>query len=394
MRLRTLDDLGDVRGLRVFVRADLNVPLAGGRVADEFRIAATLPTLRELLDRGASLVVASHLGRPRGSVRPEFSMAPVGVRLAELLGVAVEVAADVVGPSATAACAALRPGGVVLLENLRFEPGEEADDAAFAAALAGLADRYVDDAFGAAHRAHASVAALPALLPSAGGRLLIREVDVLSRLREGAERPYVAILGGAKVSDKLATLGALAERVDALCIGGAMAFTPIAARGGAIGGSLVEPDRGAEALAVLDAAAARGVEVALPIDVVAAEEAHPDAPTRVVPADAIPDGLRGLDIGPATVARFAAVVAGARTVLWNGPLGVAEVPAFAAGTEGVARAIAASRAFSVVGGGDSLAAVRRLGLEGAFGHLSTGGGASLEFLEGRDLPGIRALEVA
>ncbi|MFM8999473.1 MAG: phosphoglycerate kinase [Actinomycetota bacterium] len=394
MRLRTLDDLGDVRGLRVFVRADLNVPLAGGRVADEFRIAATLPTLRELLDRGASLVVASHLGRPRGSVRPEFSMAPVGVRLAELLGVAVEVAADVVGPSATAACAALRPGGVVLLENLRFEPGEEADDAAFAGALAGLADRYVDDAFGAAHRAHASVAALPALLPSAGGRLLIREVDVLSRLREGAERPYVAILGGAKVSDKLATLGALAERVDALCIGGAMAFTPIAARGGAIGGSLVEPDRGAEALAVLDAAAARGVEVALPIDVVAAEEAHPDAPTRVVPADAIPDGLRGLDIGPATVARFAAVVAGARTVLWNGPLGVAEVPAFAAGTEGVARAIAASRAFSVVGGGDSLAAVRRLGLEGAFGHLSTGGGASLEFLEGRDLPGIRALEVA
>lgn len=321
-------------------------------------------------------------------------MAPVGVRLAELLGVAVEVAADVVGPSATAACAALRPGGVVLLENLRFEPGEEADDAAFAGALAGLADRYVDDAFGAAHRAHASVAALPALLPSAGGRLLIREVDVLSRLREGAERPYVAILGGAKVSDKLATLGALAERVDALCIGGAMAFTPIAARGGAIGGSLVEPDRGAEALAVLDAAAARGVEVALPIDVVAAEEAHPDAPTRVVPADAIPDGLRGLDIGPATVARFAAVVAGARTVLWNGPLGVAEVPAFAAGTEGVARAIAASRAFSVVGGGDSLAAVRRLGLEGAFGHLSTGGGASLEFLEGRDLPGIRALEVA
>lgn len=394
MHLRTLDDLGDVRGLRVFVRADLNVPLAEGRVADDFRIAATVPTLRELLARGAALVVASHLGRPKGEVRRELSMAPVGARLAELLGSAVEVTDDVVGPSARAACGGLAAGGVVLLENLRFEPGEERDDPGFAEALAGLADRYVDDAFGAAHRAHASVSALAALLPSAAGRLLAREVEVLARLRDGAEHPYVAVLGGAKVSDKLGTLGALAERVDALCIGGAMAFTPIAARGGAVGASLVEPDRGPEALAVLERAAARGVEVLLPTDVVAAPEMAEGSPAQVVAADAIPEGLRGLDIGPTTVERFARAVAGARTVLWNGPLGVAEIPAFARGTEGVARAIAASSAFSVVGGGDSLAAVRRLGLEGAFGHLSTGGGASLEFLEGRDLPGLRALEVA
>ena len=394
MRLRTLDDLGEVRGLRVFVRADLNVPLAEGRVVDDFRIAATVPTLRELLARGAMLVVASHLGRPEGKVRPDLSMRPVGARLADLLGAPVEVAADVTGPSAAAACAAPRPGRIVLLENLRFEAGEEANDPGFARALAELADRYVDDAFGAAHRAHASVAALPRLLPSAGGRLLVREVDVLSRLREGAERPYVAVLGGAKVSDKLATLGALADRVDVLCIGGAMAFTPIAARGGEVGESLVEPDRGPEALAVLEAAAARGVEILLPTDVVAAPAIEAAAPTRIVPADRVPAGLRGLDIGPDTVIRFAAAIARARTILWNGPLGVAELPAFAAGTEGVARAIATSSAFSVVGGGDSLAAVRRLGLADAFGHLSTGGGASLEFLEGRDLPGIRALEVA
>ena len=257
-----------------------------------------------------------------------------------------------------------------------------------------LADVYVDDAFGAAHRAHASVAALPSLLPSAAGRLLEREVHVLSRLRDDPVRPYVAVLGGAKVSDKLATLGALAQRVDVLCIGGAMAFTPIAARGGRIGASLVEPERGAAVLAVLEDAARRGVDVRLPTDVVIASEVGPEAPTTVVPADAIPDGQRGLDIGPASVASFADAMAGAATILWNGPMGVFEMASFAGGTEGVARAIAASGAFSVVGGGDSLLAVRRLGLEAAFGHLSTGGGASLEFLEGRDLPGIRALEVA
>ena len=394
MHLRTLEDLGDLGGRRVFVRADLNVPLAAGGVADDFRIRATLPTLREILDRGASLVVASHLGRPKGGPRDDLRLAPVAVRLGELLGRPVRAAADVVGPDATALCAALTPGEVVVLENLRFEPGEEANDLAFARRLAGFADVYVDDAFGAAHRAHASVAALPSLLPSAAGRLLEREVHVLSRLRDDPVRPYVAVLGGAKVSDKLATLGALAQRVDVLCIGGAMAFTPIAARGGRIGASLVEPERGAAVLAVLEDAARRGVDVRLPTDVVIASEVGPEAPTTVVPADAIPDGQRGLDIGPASVASFADAMAGAATILWNGPMGVFEMASFAGGTEGVARAIAASGAFSVVGGGDSLLAVRRLGLEAAFGHLSTGGGASLEFLEGRDLPGIRALEVA
>lgn len=394
MKIRTLDDLGDVAGLRIFVRADLNVPLKDGAVVDEFRIAATVPTLRELLDRGAALVVASHLGRPKGQVRPEFSLAPVAERLSRLLSVPVRFVKDVVGPEARASCADMPAGTVVLLENLRFDPGEESGDPAFAAALASLADRYVCDAFGAAHRAHASVSVLPALLPSAGGRLLLHEVEALGRLLEAPDRPYVAVLGGAKVSDKLATLGALAERVDVLCIGGAMAFTPIAARGGHIGRSLVEPERGPESVAVLDAAAARGVQVVLPTDVVAASERSPDAITRVVAADSIPEDLMGLDIGPLSVAAFTAVLAGAGTILWNGPLGVSELPAFASGTEGVARAIAASPAFSVVGGGDSLAAVRRLGLVDAFGHLSTGGGASLEFLEGRELPGLKALEVA
>lgn len=394
MRIRTLDDLGDVAGLRVFVRADLNVPIRDGVIRDDFRILSTLPTIRQLLDRGAALVLASHLGRPKGSVQEDLRMAPIGARLSELLGRSVTCVGDVVGPEARAACASLDPGEIVLLENLRFDAGEEADDAAFAAALASLADRYVDDAFGAAHRAHASVSALPGLLPSVAGRLLESEVASLSRLLEAPARPYVAVLGGAKVSDKLGTLEALSRRVDAILIGGAMAFTPIAARGGSIGGSLVEPDRGAEALEVLRAAESRGVEVRLPVDVVAAPAREIGVPTSVVPADAIPDGMLGLDIGPATVASFAEVIAGAKTVLWNGPMGVFELEPFSHGTEGVAHAIAGCDAFTVVGGGDSLLAVRRLGLADRFDHLSTGGGASLEFLEGRELPGIRALEVA
>lgn len=393
MRIRTLDDLGDVSGLRVFVRADLNVPVRDGMVTDDFRIQATIPTLQELLDAGASLVVASHLGRPKGAPVPELSLAPVAARLADLLGTPVTMATDTAGPAAREECSEMRSGDVVLLENLRFEPGEEKGDERFAASLASLADRYVCDAFGAAHRAHASVSVLPRLLPSAGGRLLVREVQTLSALLEGPARPYVAVLGGAKVSDKLATLRALSERVDALCIGGAMAFTPIAAGGGRVGLSLVEPEMGADAVAVLDAARTRGVEVVLPSDVVAAATRDADASTVLVPADAVPDDLAGFDIGPRTVAAFAEVIGRAGTVLWNGPLGVSEVPAFAAGTEGVARAIASSAAFSVVGGGDSLAAVRRMGLAEDFGHLSTGGGASLEFLEGRELPGLRALEV-
>lgn len=393
MSLRTLDDVGGVSGKRVFVRADFNVPLDGGKVADDLRIRATLPTLTELLRGGAGVVVASHLGRPKGKVREELRLAPVGERLGRLLDRDVRSVGDVVGEEARAACATLAPGEIVLLENLRFDPGEEANDPAFANALASLADVYVDDAFGAAHRAHASVVALAGRLPAAAGRLLQREVEVLSRLREDPGRPYAAILGGAKVSDKLATIGALVERVDTLLIGGAMAFTLIAAEGGSVGRSLVEPDRFEEVRAALARAEERGVSIHLPADVVAAPDASPEAPRRVVSAGEIPPDLMGLDIGPRAVEEFAGALAGSKTILWNGPMGMFELGPFAEGTSGVARAVAGSDAFTVVGGGDSLLAVRRLGLEDSFDHLSTGGGASLEFLEGRRLPGIAALEV-
>jgi phosphoglycerate kinase len=391
--LPTLDALGDVAGRRVFVRADLNVPLADGAVQDDARIVATLPTLRELLGAGARPVLASHLGRPKGAVADGLRLAPVGERLAALLGREVCALRDPApDPGAIPATADL-----VLLENLRFDPGEEANDPAFAGRLAELADAYVDDAFGAVHRAHASVSALPELMrasgrPAVAGRLLEREVSVLSRLVRGPDRPYVAVLGGAKVSDKLAAIGALVERVDALLIGGAMAFTLIAAAGGEVAASLVEPDRFDEVREARALAVERGVAIVLPVDVVAAAEVDAASPTSVVPADAIPEGLRGLDIGPRTVESFAGVLAGARTVLWNGPMGVFELDPFAAGTVGVARAIAGSDAFSVVGGGDSLLAVERAGLAEGFDHLSTGGGASLEFLEGRSLPGIAVLE--
>jgi phosphoglycerate kinase len=388
--LRTLDDLGDVAGARMFVRIDVNVPLHDGVVGDDTRIRATVPTLRELRERGARLVLASHLGRPKGEVRDGLRLAPVGARLAEVLGEPVASLPDV-------APAELPDDDVVLLENLRFDPGEEANDVGFAGRLAELADAYVDDAFGAAHRAHASVSAMPDLMDASGraavaGRLLAREVDVLGRLLADPNRPYVAILGGAKVSDKLAVIGSLAERVDALLIGGAMAFTLILAEGGRVGRSLVEPERVDEVRAALDAARARGVDVRLPVDVVAADAPDADAATRIVPAWDIPDDLIGLDIGPATVEAFADVIAGAKTVLWNGPMGMFELPPFAAGTRGVAEACAAANAFTVVGGGDSLAAIASLGLQDRFDHLSTGGGASLEFLEGRALPGITVLE--
>ncbi|MGZ5213987.1 MAG: phosphoglycerate kinase [Actinomycetota bacterium] len=390
MTLRTLDGLGDLAGSRVFVRVDFNVPMHGGAVADDMRIRATLPTLRELLDRGAALVLGSHLGRPKGQVRDDLRLAPAGARLAELLERPVNtLAASTPGE--------LPDDAVVLLENLRFDPREEANDPAFAGELADLADVYVDDAFGAVHRAHASVSALPELMlasgrPAVAGRLLQREVEVLSTLLHDPARPYVAILGGAKVSDKLATINALVDRVDALLIGGAMAFTLIAADGGAIGDSPVEPERFDEVRAARARATERGIPVVLPVDVVAAQKMSAGAPRETVAADQIPEGWTGLDVGPDTVRAFASHVAGAKTILWNGPMGVFELEPFAAGTLGVAQAIAASGAFSVVGGGDSLLAVRQAGLDGAFDHLSTGGGASLEFLEGRPLPGITILE--
>jgi phosphoglycerate kinase len=391
-RLRTLEDLGDVAGRRVFVRGDFNVPLADGRIADDLRIRATVPTLQELLDRGASLVLASHLGRPGGRVREALRLAPIADRLGELLATEVQALDDVVGEEAGAVCGHIEPGDVVLLENLRFHPGEESNDPAFAKALAALVDVYANDAFGAAHRAHSSVDALPRLLPAAAGRLMQREVEVLGNLRDGPEAPYVAVLGGAKVSDKLATIGALVERVDALLIGGAMAFTFLAAEGTPVGRSLVEPDRFEEARAARVKAEERGVVIQLPEDQVVASDTAADASRRTVPIDQIPRDHMGLDIGPRTVEEFARTLADARTILWNGPMGVFELEPFSAGTRGVARAVAGADAFSVVGGGDSLLAVKRLELEDAFDHLSTGGGASLEFLEGKDLPGIRALE--
>ncbi|HEU5224961.1 MAG TPA: phosphoglycerate kinase [Actinomycetota bacterium] len=403
MRLRTLDDLGDLAGLRVFVRLDLNLPLEDGVVTDDARIRASLPTLTELLDRGASIVAASHLGRPRGRVDEALRLRPVAELLRRFLDRTVEyVPTDgVLSSEVEQSCQALafEPGRIVLLENLRFDPGEEANDRAFAQRLAGLADLYVDDAFGSVHRAHASVVALPAVVQeqgrdTAGGRLLQREVEALSRLVDDPARPYVAVLGGAKVSDKLATIGALVERVDALLIGGAMAFTFLAADGGSVGDSLVELDRFDEVRAARARADERGVVLQLPEDVVAATAKRVDAPRHTVPSAQVPARELGLDIGPRTVEEFARTIADAKTIVWNGPMGVFELEPFSGGTRGVATAIAGAGAFSVVGGGDSLAAVKRYGLEGGFDHLSTGGGASLEFIEGRELPGINVLETA
>ena len=397
MTLPTLDDVGDIGGRRVFVRVDHNVPLKDGAVADDARVRASLPTLTELLDAGTSLVVASHLGRPKGEARDELRMAPVADRLSELLERDVQPLDEVVGDQVRAVCGHIEPGDVVYLENLRFDPREEANDTGFAGELADLADAYVDDAFGAVHRAHASVAALAELFVKEGksavaGRLLEREVDALSRLLNDPDRPYVAVLGGAKVSDKLATIVALVERVDAILIGGAMAFTFLAADGGAIGDSLVEPDSFGEVRETRARAAERGVLIQLPEDVVAASEVTADASRETVPASAIPRGMKGLDIGPRTVEEFARSIADAKTILWNGPMGVFELEPFGAGTRGIATAVAGANAYTVAGGGDSLAAVAKYGLQNGFDHLSTGGGASLEFLEGRSLPGIAVLE--
>ncbi len=386
-------------GTRVFLRVDLNVPLADGSVADDSRIVAAMPTIDELRERGAALVLASHLGRPKGAPRDDLRTGIVADALTRLLAGRASVQAlgmpderetiDAVGR--------LGPGELAMLENLRFDPGEEANDPRFAGRLAELADAYVDDAFGAVHRAHASVEALPELMlasgrPAVAGRLVQKEVEVLGRLLQGPERPYVAVLGGAKVSDKLGVIDALIRRVDDVLIGGAMAFTLLAAEGASVGRSRVEDDRLEDVRGLRRTAEAEGVRIELPTDVVAAAEPSLDAPRATVPAREIPEDLMGLDIGPATVDAFARIIADAKTVLWNGPMGVFELEPFSEGTRGVALAIASANAFSVVGGGDSIAAVRRAGLEGAFDHLSTGGGASLEFLEGRPLPGITILE--
>ncbi|HEX2051910.1 MAG TPA: phosphoglycerate kinase [Actinomycetota bacterium] len=389
-RLPTLDDL-DVSGRRVIVRCDLNVPLDDGRVADETRIRASVPTLAALLERGARVAVCSHLGRPKGRVVDELRMTPVGRRLGELLERPVVALDEVVGAKAKEACDS--DADVVLLENLRFEAGEEDDDPHFADALASLGDAYVNDAFGASHRAHASIVGLPQRLPSAAGRLLVDEVERLERLLHDPEHPFVAVLGGAKVSDKLGVVGNLLERVDALVVGGAMAFTLLAAQGRDVGRSRVERDRLEEVARVLERAQGAGVDVLLPDDVVAADAPERGAAHEIAALDDIGDRL-GVDVGPASARRFAARIRTARTVLWNGPMGIFEIDEFAAGTLAIAEAVfeaTESGAYTVVGGGDSVAALNQFGFTKAASHVSTGGGASLELLEGRDLPGVAAL---
>ncbi|MPQ96821.1 phosphoglycerate kinase [Modestobacter sp. I12A-02628] len=395
--MRSVDDLiaEGVSGRRVLLRTDLNVPLdtTTREITDDGRIRASVPTIQALRDAGARVVVAAHLGRPKGAPDPQFSLAPVAARLGELLGAEVPLAADVAGADATARAAALADGQVLLLENVRFEAAETSKDDAergeLADRLAGLADLYVDDAFGAVHRKHASVFDVAQRLPHAAGRLVARELEVLRRLTTEPERPYVVVLGGSKVSDKLAVIEALLPKVDTLLVGGGMCFTFLAAQGHGVGKSLLEADQVDTCRRLL---AEAGERIVLPVDVVCAPEFSADAPTTTVGTDAIADDQMGLDIGPRSVELFGRHLDGAHTVFWNGPMGVFELAPFAAGTEGVARAVSGIDGLSVVGGGDSAAAVRQLGLdEAAYGHISTGGGASLEYLEGRDLPGLAVL---
>ena len=381
----------DVRGRRVFVRVDANVPLKGGAIRDDTRLRAVAPTLADLRARGARLVVASHLGRPKGQAVPALSLAPVAERLSELMGCAVALAQDSIGPEVEALTRRMADGEVLLLENLRFHPGEEQNDPTHAAALARLADIYVNDAFGTAHRAHASTVGVAQLLPAAAGPLMHAEMQALDRLTRDPARPFVAVLGGAKVSDKIGVLRRLATQVDALLLGGGIANTFVANAGGNLGRSLVEPGQADVVAAVRAAAAASGCRILLPADAVTAAAIDPDAATAVVQADQVPDDQMALDIGPATTATYLEVLAEARTVVWNGPLGVYEHAPFAEGTLAVARGLAESSAFVVIAGGDALAAVQAAGVADRMGHLSTGGGATLEFLEGRELPGLAAL---
>lgn len=388
---RTIRDIAWA-GKRAVVRADFNVPLDGDRITDDTRITAALPTIRALREAGASVVLMSHLGRPKGKRDAKYSLAPVARRLGELLGIAVPLLPDCAGPETEAATRALGPGDVVLLENLRFHAEEEANDPTFARQLAALGDVYVNDAFGSAHRAHASTEGIAHELPAVAGLLLERELAALGRALGDPERPFVTILGGAKVSDKIGVIEKLLDKVDALIIGGGMANTFLAAQGHGVGKSLQEPDKVDLARRFLDRARERGVTLALPTDVVVAPEMTAGASRQIVAADAVPTDQAIFDIGPATVARYAAILRDARTIVWNGPMGVFEIAPFAAGTRAVAEAVAAADAFSIVGGGDSVAALEEAGLADRISHVSTGGGASLEFLEGRVLPGVGALE--
>jgi phosphoglycerate kinase len=388
--VRAADDL-DVKGKRVLVRSDLNVPLDHGVITDDGRIRASLPLIRSLAEQGAKVIITAHLGRPKGKPDPAYSLAPVATRLQELLGRPVRLARDVVGPDAQSSVAELRDGGVLLLENVRFEAAEtskdDAERGAFADQLAGFADLYIDDAFGAVHRKHASVYDVAQRLEHAAGPLVTAELEVLRRLEEEPERPYVVVLGGSKVSDKIGVIEALLPQVDSVLVGGGMCFTFLAAQGHEVGTSLLEEHMLEQCRGLL----ASG-KVVLPVDVVAAASFSAEAEHAVVPADGIPADRMGLDIGPKSAELFAGVLRDAKTVFWNGPMGVFELAPYAAGTRAVAEAVAAVRGLSVVGGGDSAAAVRALGIdESRFGHISTGGGASLEHLEGKSLPGLEVL---
>ncbi|HYI53651.1 MAG TPA: phosphoglycerate kinase [Microlunatus sp.] len=394
--MKSVADLGDLQGKRVVIRCDMNVPLDGDAITDDGRIKASLPTLTKLREAGARTVILAHLGRPKGAPEPRYSLAPAARRLGELLGTDVKLATDTVGPSAEETVAALADGEIAMLENVRFEPGEtskdEAERAALADKYAAFGDVFVSDGFGVVHRKQASVYELAQRLPSAAGALVETEVEVLKQLTQDPSRPYVVVLGGAKVSDKLAVIANLIRTADTLVIGGGMVFTFLAAQGYGVGKSLLEADQIEAVKGYLNEAAAGGKQIVLPSDIIVAPEFKADSPATVVAADAIPDDQLGLDIGPDSAKVFASVVAGAKTVFWNGPMGVAEWEAFAGGTKAVAQALTEVDGLSVVGGGDSAAAVRQLGFaDDAFGHISTGGGASLEYLEGKTLPGVAVL---
>jgi phosphoglycerate kinase len=395
--VKTIEDLGDLRGKRVLVRSDFNVPLDGTTITDDGRIRAALPTLQRLTGAGARVVVTAHLGRPKGEPDAKYSLAPVAARLGELLGQDVTLAEDVVGESAKATVAALQDGQVALLENIRFDARETSKDDAvrgeLADELAQLADAFVSDGFGVVHRKQASVYDVALRLPHAAGTLVLAEVEALRKAVEDPERPYVVVLGGSKVSDKLGVIANLLTKADKLLIGGGMVFTFLKAQGHEVGSSLLEEDQVETVKGYLAQAEESGVEIVLPVDIVAADGFAADAPHETVDADKIPAGKMGLDIGPRSGELFRAAILDAKTIAWNGPMGVFEFDAFAAGTKAVAQALVDTDGFSIVGGGDSAAAVRRLGFdEAGFGHISTGGGASLELLEGKTLPGIAVLE--
>ncbi len=395
--MKNINDLGDLKGKRVLIRCDFNVPLDGETITDDGRIKAALPTLKQLVDAGAKVVVMAHLGRPKGEVNPKYSLAPAAKRLGELIGVPVKLAGDVVGPSASETVAGLADGEIAMLENVRYEPAEEskvdAEREALAAKYAAFGDVFVSDGFGVVHRKQASVYDVAKLLPNAAGHLVEKEVDVLKKLTETPERPYVVVLGGAKVADKLAVIDNLLKVADTLIIGGGMGYTFLKANGLEIGTSLVDNEKIDVVKGYMEQAKAAGKQLLIPTDAVVTPEFGDAEHKSVVAADAIPADQMGLDIGPETATTYADAIKGAKTVFWNGPMGVFENPAFADGTKAVAQALADTDAFTVVGGGDSAAAVRQLGFaDEAFGHISTGGGASLEYLEGKTLPGLAVLE--